>query len=244
MDASPTPPAPGAGGETLARPRADARRRWLSPLNRRRLGELQGQPARLLVALDLPRPVRAVAVRRVHRQRPADPRLLQGRDPVPGVRRLSGEKFGGFLAITDYRDPFIQDEIEANGWMLWPPIRYSYRTVNKRSDAAPAPPWWMLTRRERCARAIRWASTTRNCTLGNWNWLGTDDQGRDVVARLIYGFRISVLFGLTLTIVSSVIGVAAGAVQGYFGGWTDLLPALHRDLDLDPGALPAHHLAA
>src|SRR6185437_6144659 len=55
------------------------------------------------------------------------------------------------------------------------------------------------------------------------NWLGTDDQARDVLARLIYGFRISVLFGLTLTIVSSIIGVAAGAVQGYFGGWTDLL---------------------
>jgi microcin C transport system permease protein len=59
--------------------------------------------------------------------------------------------------------------------------------------------------------------------MGNWNWLGTDDQGRDVLARLIYGFRISVLFGLILTIISSVIGIAAGAVQGYFGGWTDLL---------------------
>ena len=61
--------------------------------------------------------------------------------------------------------------------------------------------------------AVRW----------KMNWLGTDDQGRDVLARLIYGFRISVLFGLILTIVSSIIGVAAGAVQGYFGGWTDLL---------------------
>ena len=62
-----------------------------------------------------------------------------------------------------------------------------------------------------------------NCTLGNWNWLGTDDQGRDVVARLIYGFRISVLFGLMLAIISSIIGVLAGAVQGYFGGWIDLI---------------------
>ena len=71
-----------------------------------------------------------------------------------------------------------------------------------------------------------------SCRDLEYNWLGTDDQGRDVLARLIYGFRISVLFGLMLTIMSSVIGVAAGAVQGYFGGWTDLaVPALHRDLD-------------
>src|SRR5262252_6264706 len=61
------------------------------------------------------------------------------------------------------------------------------------------------------------------CSDLEYNWLGTDDQGRDVVARMIYGFRISVLFGLILTVVSSVVGVAAGAVQGYFGGWTDLL---------------------
>jgi ABC-type microcin C transport system permease subunit YejE len=61
-----------------------------------------------------------------------------------------------------------------------------------------------------------------NCTIGNWNWLGTDDQARDVLARLIYGFRLSVLFGFTLTIISSLIGVAAGAVQGYFGGYVDL----------------------
>ena len=62
-----------------------------------------------------------------------------------------------------------------------------------------------------------------NCTIGNWNWLGTDDQARDVLARVIYGFRISVLFGLILTLGSAVIGVSAGAMQGYFGGWTDLL---------------------
>ena len=83
--------------------------------------------------------------------------------------------------------------------MVWPPIPFSYRTINYNLPVpAPAPP-----------------STE--------NWLGTDDQGRDVLARLIYGFRISVLFGLTLTILSSVIGVAAGAVQGYFGGLVDLL---------------------
>ena len=107
-------------------------------------------------------------------------------------------KFGGFLARTDYRDPFIAEEIAANGWMVWPPIRYSYDTVNLDLPVpAPAPP-------------------------SAENWLGTDDQGRDVVARLIYGFRISVLFGLILTLVSSVVGVIAGATQGYFGGWVDL----------------------
>jgi microcin C transport system permease protein len=133
------------------------------------------------------------------------------------------EKFGGFLAVTDYRDPFVQEEINANGWMLWPLIRYSYRTVNNEIPVpAPAPPSWTLEKEERCSRYPLGAEDP-NCVVGNWNWLGTDDQGRDVVARLVYGFRISVLFGLALTLASSVIGVAAGAVQGYYGGWLDLL---------------------
>ncbi len=132
-------------------------------------------------------------------------------------------KFGGFLATTDYRDPYIQDEINGHGWMVWPPIRYANRTVNNEiATPAPAPPWWMMSLEERCSRYPKGVEDP-NCTLGNWNWIGTDDQGRDVVARVIYGFRISVLFGLTLAIISSVIGVMAGAVQGYFGGWTDLL---------------------
>lgn len=133
------------------------------------------------------------------------------------------EKFGGFLATTDYRDPVIQEEIEAEGWMLWPPLRYSYRTVNNEiPEAAPAKPSWMYTPEQRCERYDNGVDDP-NCTLGNWNWLGTDDQARDVLARVIYGFRISVLFGLVLTAASAVIGVSAGAVQGYFGGWTDLL---------------------
>ena len=131
-------------------------------------------------------------------------------------------KFGGFLATTDYRDPFVQGEINANGWMVWPPIRYSYGTVNNEIPTpAPAPPWWTMTLEQRCA-AYPDKVNDPNCTIGNWNWLGTDDQARDVVARLIYGFRISVEFGLTLAIISSFIGVMAGAVQGYFGGWIDL----------------------
>jgi microcin C transport system permease protein len=131
--------------------------------------------------------------------------------------------FGGFLAQTDFRDPFIQDEIRANGWMVWPPIRYSYRTVNNELPRpAPSPPAFHLSKEEACAKYPQGVNDI-NCVAGNLNWLGTDDQGRDVIARLMYGFRISVLFGLLLTICSSVIGVAAGAVQGYFGGWIDLL---------------------
>jgi microcin C transport system permease protein len=120
---------------------------------------------------------------------------------VPVFADYPETAFGGdFETATDYRDPFVQALIaDAGGFMIWPPIRYSYRTINLNLPVpAPAPP-------------------------SAENWLGTDDQGRDVAARLIYGFRISVLFGLTLTILSSIIGVAAGAVQGYFGGWTDLL---------------------
>ncbi|MBN9273743.1 MAG: ABC transporter permease, partial [Mesorhizobium sp.] len=133
------------------------------------------------------------------------------------------EKFGGFYAVTDYRDPVIQDEINANGWMIWPPVRYSYQTVNNAiPEAAPAKPSWLYDRKTRCAQYPQ-GEADPNCIVGNWNWLGTDDQARDVFARLIYGFRISVLFGLILTVGSSLVGVAAGAIQGYVGGWTDLL---------------------
>ncbi len=141
------------------------------------------------------------------------------------------EKFGGFLAITDYKDPVILDEIEQNGWALWPPIRYSYDTINKDYPRRknpdnglclgfPAPPQWASSM-ELCEAPPD--QIARYTALGNANWLGLDDQGRDVMARVIYGFRISVLFGLILTILSSLLGVAAGAAQGYYGGWLDLL---------------------
>ena len=133
------------------------------------------------------------------------------------------EKFGGFYANTDYRDPLIYEEIEDNGWILWPPIRYSYRSANSFvPSSAPTPPFWTMTREERCS-AYPLGAEDPDCVLGNMNWLGTDDSARDVAARVIYGFRISVLFGLVLTAFSAVIGVSMGAVQGYFGGWTDLL---------------------
>ncbi len=141
----------------------------------------------------------------------------------PTFTEYPEEKFGGFLALTDFRDPFIQDEIKANGWMIWPPIRYSYNTVNNELPSpAPSKPAFQMTRQEACAKYAQGVADP-NCVFGNLNWLGTDDQGRDVVSRLIYGFRISVFFGLILTVISSIVGVAAGAVQGFFGGWTDLL---------------------
>lgn len=119
---------------------------------------------------------------------------------VPIVKSYPETTFGGtFETEADYRDPYVANLIEERGWMVWPPVRYNHRTVAwDLPQPAPSPP-------------------------DAEHWLGTDDQARDVVARLIYGFRISVLFGLVLTVFSSVVGVTAGAVQGYFGGWTDLL---------------------
>ncbi len=141
----------------------------------------------------------------------------------PLFRDYPEEKFGGFLAVTNFRDQLNQDEINANGWMVWPPIHYSFGTVNRELPApAPSKPAYRMTWEEAC---VKFPAKTADpqCIAGNLNWLGTDDQGRDVVARVIYGFRISVAFGLILTLLSSLIGMAAGAVQGYFGGWTDLL---------------------
>ncbi|WP_375462037.1 ABC transporter permease [uncultured Enterovirga sp.] len=144
----------------------------------------------------------------------------------PIVRDYPEEKFGGFLAVTDYRDPVIAKELRENGWAIWPPVRFSYHTHNLDLPVpAPSPPTWRLSD-EQCRAAAEKATGGRSgsgCSDLEPNWLGTDDQARDVVARLIYGFRLSVLFGLALALISSVIGVLAGAVQGYFGGWTDLI---------------------
>jgi microcin C transport system permease protein len=149
---------------------------------------------------------------------------FEGRFFFPAVIDYPETAFGGdFETAADYRDPYLQKLIaEKGGFMLWPPIRYSYNTHNlDLPTPAPSPPTWMLTEAQ-CKEVVE-RKHLNSCSDLEYNWLGTDDQGRDVVARMIYGFRISVLFGLILTIISSVIGVAAGAVQGYFGGWTDLL---------------------
>jgi microcin C transport system permease protein len=139
-------------------------------------------------------------------------------------------KFGGFLAVTDYKDKVILDELNEHGWAIWPPIGYSYNSINKdypriknitgQCLGFPGPPPWASGAQLCDAPADQLA---RYHAIGNRNWLGTDDQGRDVLARMIYGFRISVLFGLLLTIFSSLIGITAGATQGYFGGRVDLV---------------------
>lgn len=122
-----------------------------------------------------------------------------GQSHFPLLANYTELDFGGdFDLAADYRDPYIRELIDENGWILWPLIPYSYRTINyDLPSPAPSPP-------------------TRE------NWLGTDDKGRDVLANVLYGFRISVLFGFTVTILSAVIGVAAGAVQGFYGGRLDL----------------------
>jgi microcin C transport system permease protein len=150
--------------------------------------------------------------------------LVNGRAYFPAVFTYAETTFGGdFETAADYRDPYLQKLIaEKGGTVIWPLIRYRYDTHNlDLPTPAPSPPTWQLTEAQ-CKSVVDKKKLT-GCRDLEYNWLGTDDQGRDVVARLIYGFRISVLFGLILTIISSVIGVAAGAVQGYFGGWTDLL---------------------
>ncbi len=118
----------------------------------------------------------------------------------PIVKSYPETVFGGeFETEADYRDPVVQQLIEGKGWMLWPLVRYSYETINYNLTVpAPSPPT-------------------------HENLLGTDDQGRDVLARLIYGFRISILFGLVLTVLGSIGGVVVGAAGGYFGGLFDLL---------------------
>src|SRR6185436_6093426 len=149
---------------------------------------------------------------------------FDGKLYFPAVVNYPETTFGGdFETAADYRDPFLQKLIaEKGGWIAWPPIRYSYSTHNlDLPTPAPSKPTWLLTE-EQCKQVVE-RKGLKSCSDLEYNWLGTDDQGRDVLARLIYGFRISVLFGLALTIVSSVVGVAVGAVQGYFGGWTDLL---------------------
>jgi len=118
----------------------------------------------------------------------------------PVFKTYAETDFGGeFETEADYRDPYLIDLINQDGWILNPPIPFSYNTINYNlKGPAPSPPDFV-------------------------NWLGTDDRGRDVTARLLYGFRISVFFGFALTIFSSVIGISAGAIQGYFGGRIDII---------------------
>jgi microcin C transport system permease protein len=227
-------------GGCVSRPAAEARLapagRWrlprlrVSPLNRRRWSNFRANRRgfwSLIVFAVLF--VLTLCAELVANDRPIV-LLYKGEVLFPVLVDYPEAKFGGFLATTDYKDPMILEEIGKNGWALWPPIGHSASSTNKdyplikNADGQclgfPAPAQWM-TSAQLCEASE--GQLARYHAVGNRNWLGTDDQGRDVLARLIYGFRISVLFGLLLTFLSSVVGVAAGAVRGYFGGKVDLV---------------------
>ncbi|ENV59343.1 ABC transporter permease [Acinetobacter soli] len=118
----------------------------------------------------------------------------------PVIQSYPETTFGGvFETETDYKDPAVQQLIDRNGWALWPVIPFSYQTPNlELAVPVPSPP-------------------------SQQNWLGTDDQGRDVLARILYGLRVSLLFGFALTLCAAFIGILIGALQGYYGGWVDLI---------------------
>jgi microcin C transport system permease protein len=190
---------------TLAEPQTRARKRLLgvplrlNPINQRRLTNFRAN-RRGYVSLHL---FLVLFVLSLFAELIANDRPLlifyDGQYYWPTFEAYPETTFGGFFPTeATYTDPAVQELIAEKGWAVWPPIPYSYDTVAyDLAGPAPSPP-------------------SRN------HWLGTDDQARDVVARVIYGFRISVLFGLVLTILSSIVGVAAGAFQGYYGGWLDL----------------------
>ncbi|ATJ82750.1 ABC transporter permease [Halomonas beimenensis] len=172
----------------------------LSPIARRRLAVFRGNGrARLSLWVFSALFVISLGAELVANDKPLIMHY-QGQWYLPLVVDYPDTAFGGFLPTpADYRDPYTREAIEAEGWMLWPPIPFSYDTLDRDLDhPAPSPP-----------DAV--------------HWLGTDDQGRDVLARVIYGFRLSVIFALVLTAGSLVLGVMIGGVQGYFGGKVDLI---------------------
>lgn len=172
----------------------------LSPLTRRRLSQFRANARgfwSLWIFLVLF--IGAIAAPLIANDRPIMV-SFDGKILMPVFKNYPETVFGGdFETEADYRDPYVAQLINDKGWAVWPPIRFHYDTINYNLPT-PAPS----------------APTGENI-------LGTDDQGRDVAARVIYGFRISVLFGLALTLLSSVIGITAGAFQGYYGGWLDLI---------------------
>jgi microcin C transport system permease protein len=203
---------------TAVEPAVAARRTWfrLSPITRRRLANFRANrrgvwSLRIFLALFLI----SLFAEFIANDRP----LFVSYDGgwyFPVLENYPETAFGGeFETDADYRDPFVQDLINEKGYAIWPLIPFSYRTINYDLEvSAPSPP-------------------------SAENWLGTDDQARDVLARLIYGFRISILFGLVLSFFSTIIGVTAGAVQGYFGGWVDLI--FQRFIEIWSG-MPALYL--
>ncbi|WP_245427848.1 ABC transporter permease [Roseiarcus fermentans] len=217
------------GRDPAVGPGAD--RRWLnlSPMNRRRLDNFRRNRRgawSLLIFLVLF--VASLGAEFLANDRPLVA-SYKGQLLFPVFVNYPEDMFGGFQAQTDYRDPFVADEIKAHGWMIWPPVRFANSTtILNPATPLPTPPTWALTDAQ-CRAALGKQNfpdaetVPRPCSRLEPLWLGSDQDGHDIVARLLYGFRISVLFGLILAGVSSVIGVFAGAVQGYFGGLLDLV---------------------
>lgn len=208
-------------------PAAPSRTGWLSPLSRRRLANFRrnrlGFWSFVIFAGLFGTSLFAEFI--------ANDRPLvvsyKGEILFPVLIDYPDEKFGGFYARPNYRSAETRKEIADHGWALWPPIPYSYDTIiDGLPTPSPSPPTWMLTDAQ-CEAA------GTPCGDLEKHWLGTDNTTRDVLARIIYGFRISVLFGLILAVISSAIGVIAGAVQGYFGGWVDL--SLQRFIEVWSG---------
>lgn len=172
----------------------------MSPLNRRRLAQFRSNRRAwwsawlLLIIFTLTLGAELIANDR--------PLLVvyRGHLYLPLLQEVPETTFGGpFQTPAIYRDPAVQAMILQDGWMLWPPIRFNAATIHfERAEPTPSPP-------------------------DRQDWLGTDDQGRDVLARLIYGIRVSLLFAGLLTLATVVLGVGTGAIQGFLGGWTDLI---------------------
>jgi microcin C transport system permease protein len=201
----------GSGASSADAAVAQRRRGWLSPLNQRRWinfkANRRGYWSLIIFSILF---VLSLCAEFIANDKPFFVRF-DGKSFFPVFVTYPETAFGGdFETAADYRDPFLQNLIkEKDGFMIWPPIRYSYDTHNlDLPTPAPSPPTWMLTEKQ-CESVVQKKGLS-GCRDLEYNWLGTDDQGRDVAARLIYGFRISVLFGLILTLISSAIGVAAG----------------------------------
>lgn len=171
----------------------------LSPLNRRRIDRFKkNRRAVISLVIFMFMLVMSFCAEFIANDKPLVMKY-QGRLWFPVFKTYTEADFGGFFETeADYRDPYLLDMIKSGGWMIWPMVRYSYDTIKYDTETPPpAPP-------------------------SAENPLGLDDQGRDVFARVLYGFRLSVLFGFMLTAVTSVIGICAGAAQGYYGGRIDL----------------------
>ena len=199
----------------------------LSPVNQRRLGNFRrNRRGYISFWIFLTLFVTSLFAEFIANDRPIIA-SYKGEILFPVLFDYGEDKFGGFLPLTDYHDPVVAREITAHGWMIWPPVHFAYATKNLDVPTpVPSPPTWMLSDAQCRKEAEKGGAIVppgTACRHLEWNWLGTDAGAHDVIASAIYGFRMSILFGLLLASLSSIIGILAGAVQGYFGGLIDLI---------------------